>query len=89
MKEGHTVVDTLYPAILVREALTNMMIHQDISASGESLMIWVSEKSLSFSNPGSLDVPVDRIIDIAPKAKNEKLALSPPAWHRRFARERF
>jgi ATP-dependent DNA helicase RecG len=73
-KEGRTVVDTLYPAILVREALTNMMIHQDISASGESLMVWISEKSLSFSNPGSLDVPVDRIIDIAPKAKNEKLA---------------
>lgn len=72
--EGHTVVDTLYPAILIREALTNMMIHQDISASGESLMIWVSEKSLSFSNPGSLDVPVDRIIDIAPKARNEKMA---------------
>jgi ATP-dependent DNA helicase RecG len=71
---GHTVVDALYPPILVREALTNMMIHQDISVSGESLMVWVSEKSLSFSNPGSLDVPVDRIIDIAPKARNEKLA---------------
>jgi ATP-dependent DNA helicase RecG len=74
-EEGHTVVEALYPNILVREALTNMMIHQDISAAGESLMIWVSPKSLSFSNPGTLDVPVDRIIDIAPKAKNEKLAL--------------
>jgi ATP-dependent DNA helicase RecG len=72
---GRTVVEPLYPPILIREALTNMMIHQAISASGESLMIWVSPKSLSFSNPGTLEVPVDRIIDVSPKAANEKLAL--------------
>jgi ATP-dependent DNA helicase RecG len=73
-EQGFTVVDSLYPGILIREALTNMMIHQDISATGEALMIWVSPKSLSFSNPGALGIPADRIIDVSPKAANEKLA---------------
>ena len=63
----------LLPGIAIREALGNMLIHQDLLASGGPLVEIFSDR-VEFSNPGYLNVPLDRLIDSAPKPANQALA---------------
>ncbi len=63
----------LVPAIAVREALGNILIHQDLLSSGGPLVEIFSDR-VEFSNPGHLNVPLDRLIDSAPKPANPSLA---------------
>ena len=56
----------------VREILGNLIIHQDMTARGQSLMVEIFDERIEASNPGKLLVDVDRIIDTAPRARNEK-----------------
>ena len=64
----------MFPEKAVREILGNMIIHQDMTASGQSLMIEIFDERIEATNPGKLLVDVDRIIDTAPHARNEKMA---------------
>ena len=52
----------------------NILIHQDLSITGAGPLVEIFENRLEGSNPGSLLVPRDRIIDSAPRARNEALA---------------
>ncbi len=61
------------PPIAIREALGNALIHQDLLSTGGPL-VEVFPNRVEFSNPGSLDVPLDRLIDSSPKPRNEKMA---------------
>lgn len=64
----------MFPEKAVREILGNLMIHQDMTAHGQSLMVEIFDERIEATNPGSLLVDVDRIIDTAPHARNEKMA---------------
>lgn len=64
----------MFPEKAVREMLGNLMIHQDMTAHGQSLMVEIFDERIEATNPGSLLVDVDRIIDTAPHARNEKMA---------------
>ena len=64
----------MFPEKAVREMLGNLMIHQDMTAHGQSLMVEIFDERIEATNPGSLMVDVDRIIDTAPHARNEKMA---------------
>jgi len=64
----------MFPEKAVREMLGNLMIHQDMTARGQSLMVEIFDERIEATNPGSLLVDVDRIIDTAPHARNEKMA---------------
>lgn len=64
----------MFPEKAVREILGNMIIHQDMTAQGQSLMVEIFDERIEATNPGKLLVDVDRIIDTAPHARNEKMA---------------
>ncbi len=64
----------LLPPASVREVMGNILIHQDLSIRGAGPLVEIFENRLEGSNPGSLLVPRDRIIDSAPRARNEALA---------------
>ncbi len=61
------------PPIAIREGLANCLIHQDLLSSGGPL-VEVFSNRVEFSNPGMLDVPIDRLIDSSPNPRNSKLA---------------
>ena len=64
----------MFPEKAIREILGNMIIHQDMTARGQSLMKEIFDERIEATNPGKLLVDVDRIIDTAPHARNEKMA---------------
>lgn len=64
----------LLPQSAVREILANLMIHQDLTSRGSGASIEVFTSRLEATNPGSLLVPKDRIIDSPPKVRNERVA---------------
>ncbi len=61
------------PSISIREALGNTLIHQDLLSEGGPL-VEIFPNRVEFSNPGRLDIPIDRLIDSSPKPRNEKMA---------------
>jgi len=69
-----------FPLLSLREALSNMCIHQDLTAKGTSLLVEVFDNRVELTNPGALLVDADRIVDTPPRSRNEKLA----ALMRRF-----
>jgi ATP-dependent DNA helicase RecG len=71
---GLTVHLYRYPEIVLREAVTNMLIHQDLSVRGVSPMIAITDDAMEFINPGRLEIDPDHLIDTAPKSRNENLA---------------
>lgn len=62
------------PAIAVREALANALMHQDL-LSGYGPLVEVFDNRVEWSNSGELHVEVNRIIDMVPAAENPKMAL--------------
>ena len=80
LPQGETIETALrkefvmFPEKAVREILGNMIIHQDMTARGQSLTVEIFDDRLEATNPGKLLVDVDRIIDTTPHARNEKIA---------------
>ena len=64
----------LFPTASVRELIGNILIHQDLSAMGAGPMVEIFDNRVEGSNPGTLLVPADRVIDAPPRARNEALA---------------
>lgn len=64
----------MFPEKAVREMVGNLMVHQDMTARGQSLMVEIFDSRLEATNPGRLLADIDRIIDTAPHARNEKMA---------------
>lgn len=63
-----------YPAITLREAVANALIHQDFSMVGTGVVIEIFGNRVEITNPGVPLVDIARIIDNPPKSRNEKLA---------------
>lgn len=63
-----------YPALAIREAVANAIIHQDFSVTGTSPVIEIFDNRIEITNPGTPLVDIRRIIDNPPKSRNEKLA---------------
>ncbi|MGN1343189.1 MAG: RNA-binding domain-containing protein [Traorella sp.] len=64
----------MFPRKAIREMIGNMIIHQDLMAHGSGPMLEIFDTKVEASNPGSLLVDVDRIIDTAPHSRNENIA---------------
>ncbi len=63
----------MYPAIAIRELVANALIHQDLNATGTSVMIEIYSDRIEVSNPGQPTVLPDRFID-GYRSRNELLA---------------
>lgn len=63
-----------YPAIALREAVANALIHQDFSVTGTGVVVEIFSNRIEITNPGIPLVDIYRIVDNPPKSRNEKLA---------------
>ena len=68
--------EPLYPDLALRELLANMLIHQDLSATGTGPTIEIFANRLEITNPGVPLIDTRRFIDSPPISRNEKLAKS-------------
>lgn len=59
-----------YPERAIRELLANTLIHQDLHDTRRSPEIHIFENRLEFTNPGSMLVPQERIVNAQPKTRN-------------------
>ncbi|WP_245688653.1 ATP-binding protein [Paracoccus chinensis] len=64
----------LYPELAVRELVANALIHQDMTVTGAGPLIELFEDRLEITNPGKPLVDPERMIDLAPRSRNEALA---------------
>ena len=60
--------------IALRELLANAMIHQDLTAMGMNLSVEVFDNRVEISNPGTIMVDENRIMDSEPISRNEAIA---------------
>ncbi|OIR24844.1 ATP-binding protein [Bathymodiolus thermophilus thioautotrophic gill symbiont] len=67
-------VKTSFPQIAIREIVANALIHQDMTITGAGPQVELFNNRLVVSNPGEPLNPVDRMIDLPPRSRNEKLA---------------
>lgn len=70
LREDHV----MFPRNAVREMLGNIIIHQDLTTHGDGPMMEIFDTKIEASNPGSLLVEIDRIIDTVPHSRNENMA---------------
>ena len=63
-----------YPRVAIREITANMLVHQDMGISGIPLSIEIFTNPISFTNPGAPLNNINRLIDLPPNSRNEKLA---------------
>jgi ATP-dependent DNA helicase RecG len=64
----------LFPELAVRELVANALIHQDFSIDGTGPMIEIFEGRIEITNPGAPLIDVARLLDHAPRSRNEALA---------------
>ncbi|MBR3317196.1 MAG: hypothetical protein IKG21_05195 [Atopobiaceae bacterium] len=65
---------TSFPELAIRELVANLIVHQDLSERGATLMVEVFDGRIEFTNPGAPLVPIDRMLDMAPRARNDAMA---------------
>lgn len=63
-----------YPRVAIREIAANMLVHQDMGISGIPLSIEIFTNRIVFTNPGAPLNNINRLIDLPPNSRNEKLA---------------
>lgn len=63
-----------YPKIAIRELVANALVHQDFSITGIQLSIEIFANKISITNAGESLNDVNRLIDLPPHSRNEKLA---------------
>ena len=64
----------MYPDLALRELIANALIHQDFMISGSGPMVEVFEDRVEITNPGIPLGDIDRLLDQAPRSRNEALA---------------
>ena len=74
INSGRREKHIMFPRKAVREMIGNMLIHQDFTTHGNGTILEVFDTKIEASNPGSLLVEVNRIIDTAPHSRNENIA---------------
>lgn len=63
-----------YPRIAIREFVANALVHQDFDISGINITIEIFTNRIVITNPGASLNDVNRLIDLPPNSRNEKLA---------------
>ncbi|WP_336979444.1 ATP-binding protein [Altererythrobacter fulvus] len=64
----------LFPELAVRELVANALIHQDFTIEGTGPMVEIFDGRIEITNPGSPLIDVERLLDHAPRSRNEALA---------------
>jgi len=64
----------LFPKLAIRELIANSLIHQDMTITGTGPIIELFSDRIEITNPGEPLMEVDRMIDLPPRSRNERLA---------------
>lgn len=64
----------MYPRVAIREFVANALVHQDFNISGINITIEIFSNRVIITNPGAPLNDVNRLIDLPPNSRNEKLA---------------
>jgi predicted HTH transcriptional regulator len=72
--ETYRETNTIFPQIAIREIIANAFIHQDMTITGAGPQIELFNNRLEVTNPGKSLNPANRMIDLPPVSRNEKLA---------------
>lgn len=64
----------MYPELSVRELIANALIHQDFNITGAGPMVEIFDDRIEITNPGTSLIEVERLLDHAPRSRNEALA---------------
>lgn len=64
----------VFPMLALRELVANALIHQDFAISGTGPMIEVYDDRIEITNPGRSLGDIIRLLDQAPRSRNEGLA---------------
>ena len=64
----------LFPELAVRELVANALIHQDFGISGTGPMVEIFDGRIEITNPGAPLIDIQRLLDHAPRSRNEALA---------------
>ncbi len=64
----------MYPKEAIREIIANALIHQDFDISGTGILIEIFDDRIEIMNPGQPFVEINRLMDLPPRSRNEKLA---------------
>ncbi len=73
---GVRTSSTVIPLVAIREVVANALVHQDLAAEGSGPIVEIYDNRIEVSNPGPPLGDVSRIIDAAPRSRNELLAMS-------------
>ncbi len=63
-----------YPRVAIREITANMLVHQDLGITGIPISIEIYTNRIAFTNPGAPLNNINRLMDLPPNSRNEKLA---------------
>lgn len=63
-----------YPRVAIREFVANALVHQDFAITGIPITIEIFSNRLVITNPGAPLNDINRLIDLPPNSRNEKLA---------------
>ena len=66
-------VEHSYPEAAVRELLSNVVMHQDLSDTTAGPTVGIYENRIEFSNPGIPLVPIERLLNARPRTRNPML----------------
>ena len=66
-------VEHSYPEAAVRELLSNVVMHQDLSDTTAGPTVGIYENRIEFSNPGAPLVPIERLLNARPRTRNPML----------------
>lgn len=69
-------IDPLYPRVAIREFVANALIHQDFAIDGSPITIEIFSNRLVITNPGAPLNNINRLLDLPPRSRNERLAQS-------------
>lgn len=79
---GNEVIDVarnikpIYPRVAIREFVANALIHQDFAIEGSPITIEIFSNRLVITNPGAPLNNINRLLDLPPRSRNERLAQS-------------
>ena len=62
-----------YPEAAIRELLSNVVMHQDLSDTTAGPTVGIYENRIEFSNPGIPLVPIERLLNARPRTRNPML----------------
>lgn len=65
---------SMYPELSMRELIANALIHQDFSITGSGPMVEIFDDRVEITNPGAPLGDIQRLLDQAPRSRNENLA---------------